>query len=166
MLLKAIDFGQARPLDADTKLTDYVATRWYRAPELLVGSRDYDKSVDIWALGCIIPELLSGMPLFPGQTNFETLAFVLKTLGNNLTVDQQSNFKVNPSFQLYKIPHIKQVVPIEQRVPFMNPQEVDFVQKCLVMDPAQRTTAKCLLRHEYLQDVKLDILREIIPFEE
>ena len=79
------DLGQCRGIKDDDKLTEYVSTRWYRAPELLVGSRVYDKSIDIWALGCMIPELISGKPLFPGTTNLEALAFVIKTLGNGLT---------------------------------------------------------------------------------
>lgn len=76
-----------RKIESDDQagLTEYVSTRWYRAPELLVGSLTYDKSVDIWALGCIISELISGQALFPGENNLATLGFVLKTLGNNLT---------------------------------------------------------------------------------
>jgi len=74
-------------------LTEYVSTRWYRAPELLVGSRTYDKSIDIWALGCMIPELLCGKPLFPGNSNLEALAFVIKTLGNDLTEEQVETFR-------------------------------------------------------------------------
>ena len=84
-ILKVCDLGQSRTVREDTNLTEYVSTRWYRAPELLVGSRDYEKSVDIWALGCIIPELISGKPLFPGNTNLEALAFIIKTLGNGMT---------------------------------------------------------------------------------
>ena len=90
-VLKVCDLGQCREIDTNTanpNLTEYVSTRWYRAPELLVGSKFYDKSVDIWALGCMIPELISGSPLFPGNTNLEALAYVIKTLGNNcLTQD-------------------------------------------------------------------------------
>jgi serine/threonine protein kinase len=77
-----------------------VSTRWYRAPELLVGSRNYDTSIDIWALGCMIPELMTGAPLFPGNSNFEALAYVLKTLGNNLTTEQQESFNRNNKGQL------------------------------------------------------------------
>ena len=85
-VLKVCDFGQSRQMNQqDVTLTDYVSTRWYRAPELLVGSKEYDKSIDIWALGCMVPELISGKPLFPGNTNYEALAYILKTLGNNLT---------------------------------------------------------------------------------
>ncbi len=82
-------------------MTEYVSTRWYRAPELLVGSRVYDKSVDIWALGCMIPELISGKPLFPGNTNLEALAFVIKTFGNELTHEQVETFHSNPEFSSY-----------------------------------------------------------------
>lgn len=54
-------------------MTDYVATRWYRAPELLLNSKDYSYPVDIWAFGCLLFELLTGTPLFPGDTDFNTL---------------------------------------------------------------------------------------------
>ena len=88
-ILKICDFGQAREMSALSNdrlnYTEYVSTRWYRAPELLVESKKYDKSVDIWALGCIVPELISGKPLFPGTSNYETLAYVLKTCGTSLT---------------------------------------------------------------------------------
>lgn len=97
-VLKICDFGQSRGITdskIDTNLTEYVSTRWYRAPELLVGSRNYDTSIDIWALGCMIPELMTGSPLFPGNSNFEALAYVLKTLGNNLTLEQQESFNRN-----------------------------------------------------------------------
>lgn len=77
------DLGQSKEMvDKIDNMTEYVSTRWYRAPELLVGSKDYDKSIDIWALGCIIPELISGNPLFPGKTNLETLAYIIRTFGN------------------------------------------------------------------------------------
>lgn len=82
-------------------LTEYVSTRWYRAPELLVGSRHYEKSVDIWALGCMIPELISGKPLFPGNTNLEALVYIIRTLGNNLTPEQIQRFYENPDFQSF-----------------------------------------------------------------
>ena len=86
-------------MDKDSNLTEYVSTRWYRAPELLLGSSKYDKSIDIWALGCMIPELISGKPLFPGNTNYEALAYVIKTLGNNLlTKENIASFRSNPEF--------------------------------------------------------------------
>ncbi len=71
--MKIADFGLARSLitkeaESQPLLTDYVATRWYRAPEILLGSNKYTKGVDMWSLGCIICELILGKPMFPGTS--------------------------------------------------------------------------------------------------
>ena len=63
--LKILDFGLARPTDAE--MTGYVATRWYRAPEIMLNWMHYSQTVDIWSVGCIMAELLTGRPLFPGD---------------------------------------------------------------------------------------------------
>jgi len=71
-ILKLCDFGFARLLpQKGGNLTDYVATRWYRAPELLLGLTDYGKGIDMWALGCILGELTDGQPLFPGESEID-----------------------------------------------------------------------------------------------
>ncbi|CAH1992592.1 unnamed protein product [Acanthoscelides obtectus] len=82
-VLKIADFGLARIYDETTPTlySHQVATRWYRAPELLYGSRNYTQSVDMWSVGCIIAEMVNGQPLFPGETDIEQLAIVLDTLG-------------------------------------------------------------------------------------
>lgn len=74
-VLKICDFGFARSMlkSENKEFTDYVSTRWYRSPELLVGERNYGKAVDVWAIGCIFVELLTGQPLFTGDTDYETL---------------------------------------------------------------------------------------------
>ena len=61
-------------------MTDYVATRWYRAPELLVGS-SYEKPVDVWSVGCMFGELIDGAPLYPGSDDFDQLYLIQKSLG-------------------------------------------------------------------------------------
>ena len=61
--------------------TDYVATRWYRAPELLVGDTQYGPPVDVWAIGCVFSELLSGQALWPGRSDVDQLYLIKKTLG-------------------------------------------------------------------------------------
>lgn len=61
--------------------TDYVATRWYRAPELLVGDTQYGPPVDVWALGCVFAELLNGNPLWPGKSDVDQLYLIRQTLG-------------------------------------------------------------------------------------
>lgn len=81
--LKIADFGLARVFSPDggRLYTHQVATRWYRAPELLYGARQYDQGVDLWAVGCILGELLNGSPLFPGENDIEQLCCVLRILG-------------------------------------------------------------------------------------
>jgi cyclin-dependent kinase-like len=72
-LLKLCDFGFARNLPerkGNTQMTDYVATRWYRSPELLLGD-NYSREVDLWAIGCIMGELTDGEPLFPGESEID-----------------------------------------------------------------------------------------------
>jgi mitogen-activated protein kinase 15 len=88
-LLKLADFGLARSL-ADCKadggkhhaqLTDYVATRWYRAPEILLGSHEYTFGVDMWSCGCILGELLTGRPIFPGKSTMNQLDLIFNVTG-------------------------------------------------------------------------------------
>ena len=91
-LVKIADFGLARslshmpkPTDSSQEpcLTDYVATRWYRAPEILLGCKRYTTGVDLWSLGCILGEMLSRRPLFPGNSTLEQVnlnCMIWKTL--------------------------------------------------------------------------------------
>ena len=70
---------------AHSVYTDYVSTRWYRSPELLVGDANYDQSVDLWSVGCILCEMSNGLPLFPGENDLDTLSLILDIMGPSLT---------------------------------------------------------------------------------
>ncbi|XP_014775828.1 cyclin-dependent kinase-like 4 [Octopus bimaculoides] len=80
--VKLCDFGFARVLSPGDEYTDYVATRWYRGPELLVGDTQYGPPVDVWAIGCVFAELLTGQALWPGFSDVDQLYLIKKTLGN------------------------------------------------------------------------------------
>lgn len=67
-IVKVADFGLAREIRSRPPYTDYVSTRWYRAPELLIGSTTYNSPIDIFALGCVIAEMYTGRPIFPGNS--------------------------------------------------------------------------------------------------
>lgn len=80
-VLKLCDFGFARSLTGGEPLTDYVATRWYRSPELLIGDPAYSKPVDIWAAGCLFVEMLTGDPLFAGDSDIDQLHQIVRCFG-------------------------------------------------------------------------------------
>ncbi|KRX09361.1 Protein kinase-like domain [Pseudocohnilembus persalinus] len=96
--LKLCDFGFARPIQIQQNqpLTDYVATRWYRSPELLL-TQPYSLGVDLWAIACIMGELIDGQPLFPGENELDQLYLIQKTLGK-LSDSQMEYFYKNPLF--------------------------------------------------------------------
>lgn len=86
---KIADFGLARsltqisdgsPTDTDPTLTDYVATRWYRAPEILIANRHYTKGIDMWSLGCILGEMLAEKPIFPGSSTVNQVERIMVTI--------------------------------------------------------------------------------------
>ncbi|XP_051281585.1 cyclin-dependent kinase 20 isoform X2 [Dicentrarchus labrax] len=113
--LKIADFGLARLFsDQGERLYSHqVATRWYRAPELLYGARKYDEGVDLWAVGCIFGELLNSSPLFPGENDIEQLCCVLRVLG---TPTQDSwPALLHPFFFSSPLPAHHSELPIPQR---------------------------------------------------
>jgi mitogen-activated protein kinase 15 len=71
------DFGLVRSVEDEQEeepfLTEYIATRWYRAPEILLGSKRYSKAVDVWSFGCLIGEIIKGRPLFPGNSTLNQI---------------------------------------------------------------------------------------------
>jgi serine/threonine protein kinase len=87
--LKICDFGLARGIkeDADYELTEYVVTRWYRAPEVMCSCQEYDQKIDVWATGCILAEILGRKPLFPGDDYIKQMNLIFATLGTPTEAD-------------------------------------------------------------------------------
>ncbi|XP_067902978.1 cyclin-dependent kinase-like 2 isoform X2 [Heterodontus francisci] len=147
-MVKLCDFGFARTLAAPGEIyTDYVATRWYRAPELLVGDTKYGKSVDVWAVGCLVTEMMTGEPLFPGDSDIDQLYHIIKCFGN-LTPRHQELFYKNPLFTGLHLPVIKEVELLQNRYPKISFLVLDLV-KCLQIDPEKRPSCVELLEHNY-----------------
>lgn len=76
--LKICDFGLARPNAENEFMTEYVVTRWYRAPELLLNSSDYTAAIDVWSVGCIFMELMNRKPLFPGKDHVHQMRLLIE----------------------------------------------------------------------------------------
>nr|XP_045737732.1 cyclin-dependent kinase-like 2 [Mirounga angustirostris] len=148
-VVKLCDFGFARTLAAPGEVyTDYVATRWYRAPELLVGDVKYGKAVDVWAIGCLVTEMLMGEPLFPGDSDIDQLYHIMMCLGNLIPRHQELFYK-NPVFAGVRLPEIKETEPLERRYPKLSEVVIDLAKKCLHIDPDKRPFCAELLHHDF-----------------
>ncbi|NXA74107.1 CDKL2 protein, partial [Thryothorus ludovicianus] len=148
-VVKLCDFGFARPLATSGEVyTDYVATRWYRAPELLVGDTKYGRPVDVWAIGSLVTEMLTGEPLFPGDSDIDQLFHITKCLGN-LIPRQQELFYKNPLFAGMKLPEVKELESLEKRYPELPPATLDLAKECLQIDPDKRASCTELLQSDF-----------------
>ncbi|KUF79908.1 Extracellular signal-regulated kinase 1 [Phytophthora nicotianae] len=164
--LKICDLGLARSKEADdVGMTEYVVTRWYRAPELLLGSA-YGEGVDLWAAGCIFAEMLGRKPLFPGETYVHQLQLIMNVLG----VPEEHSFKENPLANKLKgrqlLSRTQAVAGIDTNTMFpnANPEGLDLLWKMLVFDVEKRITVEEALRHPYLA-MYYDEERENAPVE-
>ncbi|KAJ3293550.1 Mitogen-activated protein kinase [Borealophlyctis nickersoniae] len=150
--LKICDFGLARGL-SDTNagfMTEYVATRWYRAPEIMLSFKSYTKAIDMWSVGCIFAELLGGKPLFKGRDYVDQLNQILSILG---TPDDATLRRIGSErAQLYirSLPRMKKI-PWAQLYPKASPAALDLLERLLTFDPAARIGVEDALAHPYLE---------------
>jgi mitogen-activated protein kinase 15 len=152
--MKVADFGLARSLaqtesDAQPIVTDYVATRWYRAPEILLGSNSYSKGVDMWSVGCILAELLLGKPFFPGTSTLNQLERVLEITGMPTQSDIESINSPMASVMLEQLPKIKPK-KLRHIFPTASEEALDLIKKTLLFDPSKRLTAMQCLEHPFV----------------
>ncbi|XP_033229165.1 cyclin-dependent kinase-like 4 isoform X1 [Belonocnema kinseyi] len=153
-VVKLCDFGFARMLSPGENYTEYVATRWYRAPELLVGDTQYGTPVDVWAIGCVFAELVRGEALWPGKSDVDQLYLIRRTLGD-LLPRHMVIFQQNEFFAGVTLPTPQSLTPLEIALPdrASNPvQQIDFLKKCLNKDPDERWTCDQLLQHMYFEN--------------
>lgn len=135
-------------------LTDYVATRWYRSPELLLGDTKYGFEVDYWAIGCIMGELCDGQPLFPGDSEIDQLYLIQKVLGK-LTSEQSEMFSKNPRFLGLKFPNISKPETLEKKyVGKMSKKALSLMNGLLRMDPSKRLVGIKALTHPYFDEIR------------
>jgi len=148
-LLKVGDFGLARSIDRDNVLTDYVATRWYRAPEILLGSQQYTAGVDMWSVGCILGELIGGKPMFPGSSTMNQLDRILELTGQPSAEDLES---IQSPFALTMLDTLPPVTRRSYRelYPAASEEALDMLQHLLSFNPSRRYTAVDALEHPYV----------------
>uniref|UniRef100_A0A8C6UG03 Cyclin-dependent kinase-like 5 n=1 Tax=Neogobius melanostomus TaxID=47308 RepID=A0A8C6UG03_9GOBI len=154
-VLKLCDFGFARNLSegTDANYTEYVATRWYRSPELLLGA-PYGKAVDMWSVGCILGELSDGQPLFPGESEIDQLFTIQKVLGP-LPAEQMKLFYNNPRFHGIRFPSVTHPQTLERRYQgIMSGLMLDLMKNLLLLNPTERYLTEQSLNHPVFQPLR------------
>lgn len=147
-VLKIADFGLARVHDERREGESYthqVATRWYRAPELLFGARRYGVGVDLWAAGCILAELLNHSPLFPGENDINQIYRVLQVLGQP-KVELWPEVTSLPDFNKISFPNLEPV-PFRHMLPGATDSAIALVQTLLKYNPRHRAAAAAARKH-------------------
>lgn len=154
--LRICDFGLARIADPEYDhtgaLTEYVATRWYRAPEVMLNAKGYSKSMDMWSIGCIVAEMLSNRPIFPGKNYLDQIQKIQEVLGT--PTQDETSFILNPKARAFL-----ESLPNQQRKPWARmypraeetPGAFDLLDKLLAFDPRKRITVEEALAHTYME---------------
>ena len=164
-VLKVGDFGLAREYGSPLKqYTQVVVTLWYRAPELLLGTKEYSTPIDVWSIGCIFAEFLLMNPLFPGKSEIEELNKIFSLLGT-------PNDKIWPDFKTLPLaktlgkfvekPH-SQLRNRFQKVE-LSEKGLDLMKRFLTYDPKNRITCEKALNHEYFSETPLAIHHSMFP---
>ena len=158
--LKICDFGLARAEQGNynvktAQMTDYVATRWYRAPECLFSFRNYTSAIDVWSIGCILGELLLRRPLLPGNDSQHQIRLIFNLVG---TPSQEEIERIpNPKSREKVRAFPTQIAPtIDSTFADQNPAAVDLLKKMLCFDVANRITVEEALNHPYMSQLHFE----------
>ena len=146
--IKIADFGLAREIRSMPPFTDYVSTRYYRAPECILQSTNYNSPIDIWGLGCIMAEMyLHPQPLFCGANEKEVLFRICSVLGTP-TYDTWNDGIQQANIVGIKFPN-KSATDLEKIIPAASSEAIELMRLMLQWDPNKRATAKMLLKHPF-----------------
>ncbi|XP_013863952.1 serine/threonine-protein kinase MAK isoform X3 [Austrofundulus limnaeus] len=148
-LVKIADFGLAREIRSKPPYTDYVSTRWYRAPEVLLRSSNYTSPIDLWAVGCIMAELYTLRPLFPGNSEVDEIFKICQVLGTVKKTDWPEGYHLASAMN-FRFP---QCVPthLKTLIPNASNEAITLMKDLLQWDPKKRPTAVQALRYPYFK---------------
>ncbi|XP_028679812.1 cyclin-dependent kinase 17-like isoform X4 [Erpetoichthys calabaricus] len=148
--LKLADFGLARAKSVPTKTySNEVVTLWYRPPDVLLGSTEYSTPIDMWGVGCIFYEMMTGRPLFPGSTVEDQLHLIFRILGTP-SEETWPGITTSEEFKSYNFPHYK-AEPLVNHAPRIDSDGLDLLSKLLQFDAKKRISAEEALHHAYFK---------------
>ena len=150
--LKLADFGSCRGIYSKQPYTEYISTRWYRAPECLLTDGYYNYKMDMWGVGCVFFEMVSLFPLFPGANELDQIQKIHNVVGTPkpelLAKMKQRSQHMDFNFAP------KTGSGIEKLIPHCAPECVDLITKLLAYDPDDRLSARQALRHPYFREIR------------
>lgn len=147
--IKIGDFGLTREIDSEPPFTEYVSTRWYRAPELLLHSTNYGPSVDLWALGCVTGELYILGPVFPGRSEIDQIFKICQTLGTPPKNSWPEGQRL-ASIEQFKFPNIIQL-ELTSLITNCSDDGISLIRTLLKWNPNERPTIKEILNHRFFK---------------
>ncbi|SCO70370.1 glycogen synthase kinase 3, putative [Plasmodium vivax] len=149
--LKLCDFGSAKNLLTGQRSVSYICSRFYRAPELMLGSTNYTTHIDLWSLGCIIAEMILGYPLFSGQSSVDQLVRIIQVLG---TPTEEQMKVMNPNYADVKFPDVKPK-DLKKVFPKGTPEDaINFVSRFLKYEPLKRLSPIEALADPFFDDLR------------
>ncbi|XP_010790543.1 cyclin-dependent kinase 16-like [Notothenia coriiceps] len=148
--LKLADFGLARAKSVPTKTySNEVVTLWYRPPDVLLGSTEYSTPIDMWGVGCIFYEMITGRPLFPGSTVEDELHLIFRILGTP-TEETWTGITTSEEFKTYKFPRYN-AEPLVNHAPRIDNDGHDLLSLLLQFEAKKRVSAEDALKHSYFK---------------
>ncbi|XP_055795690.1 dual specificity tyrosine-phosphorylation-regulated kinase 4 isoform X2 [Salvelinus fontinalis] len=164
--IKVVDFGSS--CYEQQRVYTYIQSRFYRSPEVILG-HPYSMAIDMWSLGCIMAELYTGFPLFPGESEVEQIACIMEVFGmppndfvqtasrKRLFFDSKGNPRnITNSKGKKRRPNSKDLASVLKT---NDPLFLDFLRRCLMWDPTKRMTPDEAMQHEWIQEARLNKLR-------
>eukprot|EP00191_Tetraselmis_sp_GSL018_P004668 CAMPEP_0177599674 /NCGR_PEP_ID=MMETSP0419_2-20121207/13129_1 /TAXON_ID=582737 /ORGANISM="Tetraselmis sp., Strain GSL018" /LENGTH=410 /DNA_ID=CAMNT_0019092443 /DNA_START=457 /DNA_END=1690 /DNA_ORIENTATION=- len=151
-VLKLADFGSCRGIYSKQPYTEYISTRWYRAPECLLTDGYYNYKMDMWGVGCVFFEIVSLFPLFPGTNELDQIQKIHNIIGTPAP-ELLAKMKRRSQHMDFNFPP-KEGTGIEKLIPHVNPECVELITKLLAYNPDDRLSARQALRHPYFKEIR------------
>ena len=151
--LKLADFGSCRGIYSKQPYTEYISTRWYRAPECLLTDGYYGPEMDLWGAGCVMFEITSLYPLFPGTNEVDQISRIHKVLGSP-SAEMLQKFKSKGASHISFDFPVQKGIGIPHLIPHATPEAIDLIEKLLRYDASERMTARDAMRHPYFRELR------------